>query len=133
MQKTKQNVMNENEKDLQRIKELRLMDDDFFSEALDGKIEAVEYILNTVLERDDIKVKSTKAQVEYKSATKRSIILDIQAEDTDGKLMDIEIQRSDRGTGVKRARFHSSMLDTKMLKAKQKFKELHDSYVIFIT
>ena len=25
------------------------------------------------------------------------------------------------------------MLDTKMLKAKQKFKELHDSYVIFIT
>lgn len=77
MQKTKQNVMNENEKDLQRIKELRLMDDDFFSEALDGKIEAVEYILNTVLERDDIKVKSTKAQVEYKSATKRSIILDI--------------------------------------------------------
>lgn len=90
MQKTKQNVMNENEKDLQRIKELRLMDDDFFSEALDGKIEAVEYILNTVLERDDIKVKSTKAQVEYKSATKRSIILDIQAEDTDGKLMDIE-------------------------------------------
>ena len=67
MQKTKQNVMNENEKDLQRIKELRLMDDDFFSEALDGKIEAVEYILNTVLERDDIKVKSTKAQVEYKS------------------------------------------------------------------
>ena len=85
MQKTKQNVMNENEKDLQRIKELRLMDDDFFSEALDGKI------------------------------------------------MDIEIQRSDRGTGVKRARFHSSMLDTKMLKAKQKFKELHDSYVIFIT
>ena len=104
MQKTKQNVMNENEKDLQRIKELRLMDDDFFSEALDGKIEAVEYILNTVLERDDIKVKSTKAQVEYKSATKRSIILDIQAEDTDGKLMDIEIQRSDRGTGVKRAR-----------------------------
>ncbi len=30
-------------------------------------------------------------------------------------------------------RFHSSMLDTKMLKEKQKFKEIHDSYVIFIT
>ena len=72
MQKTKQNVMNENEKDLQRIKELRLMDDDFFSEALDGKIEAVEYILNTVLERDDIKVKSTKAQVEYRNPAFRS-------------------------------------------------------------
>ena len=41
---------------------------DFFSEALDGKIEAVEYILRTVLERNDIVVLETKAQVEYKSA-----------------------------------------------------------------
>lgn len=79
MQETEQNIMNE--KDLQRLKELRLMDDDFFSEALDGKNEAVAYILNTILERDDIKVTSTKAQVEYKSATKRSIILDIRAEE----------------------------------------------------
>lgn len=60
MQGEEQKVMNPN--DLQMIKELRLMDDDFFSEALDGKIEAVEYILNTILERDDIKVKSTKAR-----------------------------------------------------------------------
>lgn len=35
MQEIKQDVLNED--DLQRIKELRLMDDDFFSEALDGK------------------------------------------------------------------------------------------------
>ena len=83
MQKIERNAINES--DLQRIKELRLMDDDFFSEALDGKTKAVEYILNTVLERNDIKVKSMKAQVEYKSATKRSIILDIQAEDVNAK------------------------------------------------
>ena len=127
----KQNVMNE--KDLQRIKELRLMDDDFFSEALDGKVEAVEYILNTVLERADIKVKSTKAQVEYKSATKRSIALDIQAEDADGKLVDIEIQRSDKGAGVRRARYHSSMIDRTLLSKGEDFEDLVDTYVIFIT
>ncbi len=131
MQETKRNVTNEN--DLQKIKELRLMDDDFFSEALDGKTEAVEYILNTVLERDDIKVKSTKAQVEYKSATKRSIKLDIQAEDVNGRLMDIEIQRSDRGSGVRRARFHSSMIDRSLLSKGDDFEDLVDTYVIFIT
>ena len=131
MQETKLNVTNEN--DLQKIKELRLMDDDFFSEALDGKTEAVEYILNTVLERDDIKVKSTKAQVEYKSATKRSIKLDIQAEDVHGRLMDIEIQRSDRGSGVRRARFHSSMIDRSLLSKGDDFEDLVDTYVIFIT
>ena len=131
MQETKRNVTNEN--DLQRIKELRLMDDDFFSEALDGKTEVVEYILNTVLERDDIKVKSTKAQAEYKSATKRSIKLDIQAEDVHGRLMDIEIQRSDRGSGVRRARFHSSMIDRALLSKGDDFEDLVDTYVIFIT
>ena len=131
MQETKRNVTKEN--DLQRIKELRLMDDDFFSEALDGKKEAVEYILNTVLERDDIKVKSTKAQVEYKSAAKRSIKLDIQAEDVHGRLMDIEIQRSDRGSGVRRARFHSSMIDRTLLSKGEDFEDLVDTYVIFIT
>ena len=131
MQETKRNVTNEN--DLQKIKELRLMDDDFFSEALDGKTEAVEYILNTILERDDIKVKSTKAQVEYKSATKRSIKLDIQAEDVHGRLMDIEVQRSDRGSGVRRARFHSSMIDRALLSKGDDFEDLVDTYVIFIT
>ena len=131
MQETKRNVTKEN--DLQKIKELRLMDDDFFSEALDGKTEAVEYILNTVLERDDIKVKSTKAQVEYKSATKRSIKLDIQAEDVNGRLMDIEIQRSDRGSGVRMARFHSSMIDRSLLSKGDDFEDLVDTYVIFIT
>nr|WP_296005857.1 PD-(D/E)XK nuclease family transposase [uncultured Blautia sp.] len=131
MQETKRNVTKEN--DLQKIKELRLMDDDFFSEALDGKTEAVGYILITILERDDIKVKSTKAQVEYKSATKRSIKLDIQAEDVHGRLMDIEIQRSDRGSGVRRARFHSSMIDRALLSKGKDFEDLVDTYVIFIT
>ena len=131
MQETVQNVISE--EDLQILKELRLMDDDFFSEALDGKIGTVEYILNTILERDDVKVKSTKAQVEYKSAVKRSIILDILAEDASGKIMDIEIQRSDRGSGVKRARFHSSMIDRALLSKGEDFEDLVDTYVIFIT
>ena len=75
----------------------------------------------------------SKVQVEYKSATKRSIKLDIQAEDVHGRLMDIEIQRSDRGSGVRRARFHSSMIDRTLLSKGEDFEELVDTYVIFIT
>lgn len=121
------------EKDLQRLAKLRLMDDDFFSEALNGKTEAVEFILNTILERTDLKVKHTAAQVEYKSAVKRSIRLDIQAEDFEGRVMDIEIQRADRGAGVRRARFHSSMIDRTLLAKGGDFEDLADTYVIFIT
>ena len=92
-----------NEHYLELLKDLRLMDDDFFSEALDEKIEPVEYILCTILEREDIKVQHTEAQVEYKSATKRSIKLDIRAVDADGHVMDIEVQRADKGASVRRA------------------------------
>ncbi len=118
---------------LELIAGLRLMDDNFFSEALDGKIAPVQYILNTILEREDLKVLHTEAQVEYKSATKRSIKLDIRAVDTEGRVMDIEIQRSEQGAGVRRARFHSSMIDRTLLDKGDDFEDLVDTYVIFIT
>lgn len=74
-------------------------------------------------------------QREYKNPVVggRSIRIDIYAKDSTGKIYDIEVQRSDEGADVHRARFNSSMIDTRMLKESQKFKELHESYVIFIT
>lgn len=63
----------------------------------------------------------------------RSIELDISAEDSNQKIYDIEVQRADTGADVHRAKFHSSMQDTRMLKENQKFKEIHDLYVIFTT
>lgn len=45
------------ERDLERLSRLRLMDDDFFIEVLNGKIVAVEFILNTILGRADLKVR----------------------------------------------------------------------------
>ena len=120
------------EENLKRIEKLRLMDDDFFSEALNGKCEAVGYILKTVLNRDDLKVVETKTQVEYKSATKRSIRLDVKAVDANQEHFDIEIQREDKGAGAKRARFHGSMIDRDLLEKGKKFEELPESFIIFI-
>lgn len=62
----------------------------------------------------------------------RNVILDVHALDEDGSEMDIEVQGNSEGAHVKRARFHSSMVDSRMLRAGQKFRELKDSYVIFI-
>lgn len=94
-----------------------------------------ELLLNVILERNDLKVLEVVGQREYKNpiAGGRSITIDIYARDGDGKIYDIEVQRASAGADVHRARFHSSMIDTKMLKARQKFKEIHESYVIFIT
>jgi predicted transposase/invertase (TIGR01784 family) len=120
------------EKDLARLAQFRLMDDDFFSEALDGKIEAVQFIVDTILGCGELRVIQTDAQVEYKSAVRRSIKLDIRAVSKDGRLVDIEIQRYDQGTGAKRARYHSSAIDRTLLYKRDDFEDLVDTYVIFI-
>lgn len=123
------------QENLQAVAKLRLLDDDLMTLVFDKNIEATELLLNILLQRNDLKVLEVVAQREYKNpmAGGRSITIDIYAKDADDKIYDVEVQRSDRGADFHRARFHSSMVDTKMLKEKQDFKEIHDSYVIFIT
>ena len=112
-----------------------LFDDDFMSIVFDQNIEATEFLLNIILDRDDIEVIDVIGQREYRNPVigGRSIRIDIYAKDSSGKIYDIEVHRSDDGADVHRARFNSSMIDTRMLKESQMFKELHESYVIFIT
>lgn len=112
-----------------------LFDDDFMSIVFDRNIEATEFLLNIILERDDMEVVEVVGQREYKNPMidGRSIRIDIYAKDSKGKIYDIEVQRADEGADVHRARFNSSMIDTRMLKESQQFRELHESYVIFIT
>ncbi len=117
------------------VDNLTLMDDDLMGLAFDGNIPATERLLRTILGRDDIEVVSVVGQKEYRNpeAGGRTIRLDIEVKDKSGVRSDVEVQRKRSGAHPRRARFHSSMLDARMLREKQKFKELKDSYTIFIT
>ena len=120
---------------LKAIAELSLLDDNLMTLVFDRNIEATELLLNVILQRNDLKVLEVVGQREYKNPMSggRSITIDIYAVDGNGKVYDVEVQHAPEGADPHRARFHSSMVDTKMLKAGQEFKEIHDSYVIFIT
>ena len=125
----------QNQEILRMISEMRLFDDNLMTLVFDKNILATELILNILLKRDDLKVLEVVAQREYKSSmpTGRSITIDIHAIDENKREYDVEVQRVDAGADVHRARFHSSMVDSRMLKAGQDFKEIRDSYVIFIS
>ena len=123
----------ERQEDLKRIKSLRLIDDDFMTICFDNYIEGAELLLKIILDRDDLKVLEVKAQKVLKNLQGRDLRLDIYATDAEGKKYDIEIQRADKGAHKKRARYHSSMIDSDMLKAGEEFTELCENYVIFIT
>ena len=121
------------QEDLKRIKSLRLIDDDFMTICFDNYIEGAELLLKIILDRDDLKVSEVKAQKVLKNLQGRDLRLDIYATDAAGKKYDIEIQRADKGAHRKRARYHSSLIDSDMLKAGEDFADLCENYVIFIT
>lgn len=121
------------EEDLQRLKSLRLMDDDFLTKCFDGDNLCIEFILKIILEMDDLKVEDVRTQVFVENLVNRSVRFDILATDSTGKKYNIEIQRSDRGSGRKRARYNSSMLDINLLNKGEDFEALPETYVIFIT
>mgnify|MGYP000009233301 CR=1 FL=1 len=110
------------QQDLERLKLFRYMDDDFMTACLEDNYEAVELILRIVLGQEDITIKSIRVQDSMKNLQGRSAILDVHAVDNTGKEFDCEIQRSDKGAGVKRARHNSSLLDAHILYVNGKYR-----------
>ncbi len=124
----------ERAKDLQRLKMLRPIDDDFMRCLFKDNIPLVQYVLRVFTRIEDLNIISVETQVDMKRlAGARSLCLDAYGTDSDGKRYDLEIQREDRGAGTHRARYHSSVMDVENLNAGQDFEELPDTYVIFVT
>ena len=114
------------------IDDMTLFDDDLMSHVFDNNIEATELLLRIILE-EDIKVISVTGQDELKNpiVDGRDVTLDVHAAEANGRKINVEVQGNSKGAAVERARFHSSMIDVRMLKTKQDFSELKNSYVIF--
>ena len=116
----------------EEIQKLTLMNNAFMNLALEDNIPCVEEMLQTILHKPDLVVKTARTQKMYQGF-KRSIYLDIYAEDNKGVIYNIEIQQADEGADPRRARFHNGMIDVHSLKAGQDFQELPECYVIFVT
>ena len=91
--------------DLQRIRNFRLMDDDFMSKVFEDK-PCAECLLRIILNRDDLSVQEVHGQHDLKNLQGRSVRLDILAVDQENHPYNIEVQRNDHGAGAKRTRLH---------------------------
>lgn len=86
----------------------------------EDNIECTELLLHIIMNRDDIKVQEVHTQYSIKNLHGRSVRLDIFATDSSDRKYNFEIQRSDKGAGVKRARYNSSIIDANILDALRK-------------
>ncbi len=121
------------QEDLQRLRGFRLLDDDFLTKCFEGDTASIELVLQIVLEKSDLEVLDVRTQVFVENLLNRSVRLDILATDSTGAKLNVEVQRSDKGAGRKRARYNSSMMDANLLKKGEDFDKLPETWVIFIT
>lgn len=114
------------------IKNFTLMSDIFMRNVFKQR-ECLEYVLQVIMEKQDLRVIDQIIQKDYKNLQGRSAIMDCVARDSEGKQFDVEIQQDNEGASPKRARYHSGLMDMNTLNPGQDFDELPESYVIFIT
>lgn len=126
--------VNSRQKELiRKIKDFRLLDDDFMSKVFEDNNECTELLLHIILHNKELQVKETHVQYGIKNLSGRSIRLDIYAVDKSGKKYNIEVQRADKGATAQRARYNSSLIDANTLLPGDDFSDLPDTYIIFIT
>ena len=128
-----QNVMERYQTFRQVVDDITLMNNRFMNKVFDGNIPATQRMLRVILKNDKIKVRKVSVQQWLQNLYGHSAQLDILAEDENGAQFNVEIQRSDEGASVQRARFYCGALDMHFLDTGEKYEALPDAYVIFIT
>ena len=130
----KQKRERRHQEDLRRLRNFRPIDDTFMRGLFKENLPLAQFVLRIITGKPDLVLTTCETQADMKRVTgARSICLDAYATDSTGKKYDIEVQRADNGADPHRARYHSSVMDVENLDEKQDYRELPDTYVIFIT
>ena len=120
------------QEDLQRLRGFRLLDDDFMTKVFED-ISCAELLLRIILNDEGIRVLEAHSQRGIKNLQGRSVKLDILAVDSHNRVFNVEVQRSDRGAGAKRARYNSALIDANVTEPGDQYEDLNETFVIFST
>ena len=115
-----------------RVRNFRPIDDVFF-EALAAEPGVCEEMLRTIMEDPGLVVQEVVTQASERNIYGRSVRLDALCTLGDGKKVNIEIQRADNDDHFRRARFNASAITVKDSNPGERFEEVLDLYVIYIT
>ena len=116
----------------ERVKDFRPIDDVFF-EALAAEPGVCEEILRTIMEDPGLKVLEVVTQASERNIYGRSVRLDALCTLGSGKKVNIEVQRADNDDHFRRARFNASAITVKNTNPGERFEEVLDLYIIYIT
>ncbi|MCD8131514.1 MAG: PD-(D/E)XK nuclease family transposase [Lachnospiraceae bacterium] len=116
----------------ENMRKLNLLSDTFASVTLEDK-EACQYVIRKILGKEDIRIIEVKGQYRLLNLTAKDAILDAFAQDSTGRMINIEIQRRDTVDHARRTRYYGSMIDKSVLDKGAEHDELPDVYIIYIS
>ena len=132
MKDKKQSRIERIEQEVQKALKSNLLDNTFASVALQDE-ETCQYVLRKITGINDLKVTSAKGQYRLLDLATKDSVLDVYAEDSSGRQMNLEIQRRDTVDHPRRTRYYSSGMDKSILEKGAEYYELPDVYVVYIS
>ena len=120
------------ERRIAQIMKYTLFSDTFIMVALKD-VPACQYVLRILTGMPDLVVKEIRTQYRVSKISSRDAILDILAEDGEGVLYNIEVQRSSTLNHARRTRFYGSMIDSDFLQKGTDYDEMPEVRVIYIS
>lgn len=122
--------LNFSPKTIETVKSYTYMTDRFMTMAFDKPV--AQHILSVIMGKNLI-VKSVKSQPVKDNFFSRSCRFDVLAEDSNGKIYNIEVQNSNEGAVPRRARYNCEKLDELVIRKGMAYNDYPETYVIFIT
>lgn len=119
-------------KDLQRLMEFRLLDDDFLAACCYGDTVCANLILRIILEKPDLRVLDVQAHVSSEDLVYRPVRLDIRAVDGMEAKLYARLYCPDYEPERKTARQYSSMMDAYLFKEDKNPDSLPETWLIFL-
>ena len=126
------NRMDSYEERRNKVRRFQLTSDIFFCKVLEDK-EACQEVVRILLGHPSLVVKDVKTQYSIRNIENRSVVLDVLAEDTDGRMVNVEMQVSEDEDHQRRARYYQASMDMSFLEKGCPYEELPELYLIFIT
>lgn len=122
----------EKERLVEQARKFDLLSNVFMSVALDDKA-ACQHVLRILTGIQDLSVLEVRSQYRVSKVTSHDAVLDILAEDSNGDLFNLEIQKADTIDHARRTRFYGAMIDSEYLMKGKTYTALPDVYIIYIS
>ena len=129
---TQDSLLAAKEKLLQQIQTMNLFDD-VFTAVIFKDEGACRHLVRELMQNPTLRLIAVRTQDDIPQLISKSPRLDIVAEDAEGTLYEIEVQRLEEPAPARRVRFYTSVMDSELLRKGVSYDKLPEVYLFYLS